>query len=284
MSSNPYFNNIYNASEKDLIDDLVVEAIQIKGIDVYYIPRTLVKENTILGEDILESFETKFQIEIWVKTVDGFGGEGSFMKKFGLEIRDQAHLIMSQSRFNKVMGDDYLRPREGDLIFFPITNSLWEIRYIDNEEIFYQLGQLTVFDLTVERFEYTHQSFETGIPEIDDIEDSNVFVINLNMQGGSGIDYEVDETVYQGDSLSAATATGTVVSWTTTGDILRIKDITGTFANGEIVYGNTSGADAELLSYDDNEMPTDTGSDNEEIEDGSEDIDEWNSSDPFGES
>lgn len=285
MVSSPYFNHINRKSEQDLIDSLVTEAIQIKGLDVYYIPRILVKEDLILGEDVLNRFEQKYQLEMWVKTYDGFKGEGSFIKKFGLEIRDQATIVMSVTRFNTVLGDDYERPREGDLIFFPLTNTLFEIKYVTKETPFYQLGRCSMFECTIELFEYTHQEFNTGVPEIDSLEEENTYVVRMNMRGGAGLNYTVGEYVYQGSSLAEATSSGTVVSYDSINKILILKNIVGTFATATNIIGDTSGANAQLYSYDDNEFPNDPAANNKEIHDNSEsgDTEVFNTNNPFGE-
>lgn len=283
MSTSPYFNHSQRVSEQNLVDDLIVEAIQIKGFDTYYIPRTLVKENPILGEDILNKFEERYELEMYIKDSDSFKGEGSFMKKFGLEIRDQSTVVMSISRFNAVLGDTYGRPREGDLIFFPLSNNLFEIKYVNKDSIFYQVGQLSVYECKIELFDYTHQEFDTGIPEIDAIEENNTYVVNYTVRGGPGIDFVEDEYVYQGSTLETSTASGVVVSWNSSTKLLVLKNITGVFITGLVINGNTSGANCELFTFDDSEMPNEELSDNKELRDEAIEIEVFNTGNPFGE-
>lgn len=283
MGSSPYFNNIARTSEQNLIDDLIVEAIAIKGQDTYYIPRTLVKTNPILGEDILNTFEERYQLEMWIKDTESFKGDGLFIKKFGLEIRDQTHLVIAKSRFNYVLGDTYGRPREGDLIFFPLTNTLFEIKYVTQESIFYQLGKLYVYEITCELFEYTHQTINTGVPEIDILESLNTFSITLPLKGGIGIPFVVDEIVYQGASVTQATATGIVLAWDSTTKVLTVKNVTGDFVNSLPIIAVTSGATGTLSTYDDMLFPNDPHTDNKELQTVATEINEFDANNPFGE-
>lgn len=171
MALNQFFNNWSNESEQDLYADLIIEAIQIFGYDVYYLPRTQTNFDDIYNQDDMSVFNKAYPIEMYVKSIDSFEGDGSFLSKFGLEIRDRVSLSVARKTFNLRIGEatQLHRPREGDLIFFPMTNKIFEIIYTDNRAMFYPLGSLPLFDLTCEVFEYNGEKFNTGIPAIDSI-------------------------------------------------------------------------------------------------------------------
>jgi len=178
---NQYFNNFGHQQSQWLIEDLIIESIKIYGIEVQYMPRTLVAEDTIWGEDTLSKFEDAYPLEMYVKNVDGFEGEGDFLSKFGLEIRDEMTLTVAQRRFSEEISladsttptdatDGIGRPAEGDLIYFPLNGKIYEVKFVEHESMFYQMGSLQTYDLRCELFEYSHQQLNTGVTEIDAIE------------------------------------------------------------------------------------------------------------------
>ena len=132
MAKNSYFRDVN--SEKDLIHDLTIEAIKIHGRDMVYIPRTLVNEDELFGEDTISKFENGVEIEMYINSIDGFGGDGDFISKFGLEIRDSVELVISKRRFEESFSheENIIRPREGDLIFFPLSKGLFEIKFVEH--------------------------------------------------------------------------------------------------------------------------------------------------------
>jgi hypothetical protein len=160
--------------EQRLLEDLIVESIKIYGEDMYYIPRVLNNKDELYGTDDASSYDEAILVELYIKNVDGFGGDGNFMSKFGLEIRDQVTFTIAKRVFDEEVGAqrDFLRPREGDCIYFPLNNKVFQIKYVDNKPIYYQLGALQVYDLTCELFEYSGESFNTGIPQIDSIQNN----------------------------------------------------------------------------------------------------------------
>lgn len=175
MPLNNYFNTYERNSEQELLNDLVVESINIYGENVYYIPRTLVTPDKIYGESSIVAFNAAHMVPMYLKSVDGFSGEGNFMQKFGLEIRDQVIWSVAQRTFqNEVIAEelaiDLTRPREGDLIYFPLNRKCFQILFVDKFEMFYQLGALQTWSMTAELFEYSSERFNTGIAEIDAIE------------------------------------------------------------------------------------------------------------------
>ena len=180
MVTNLFFNNFNFTSEQRLVEDLIIEAIQIYGIECYYLPRTLVKEDNLFGEDILSKFDNAYALEMYIKNVEGFDGEGDFLSKFNIEIRDEITFTISQRRFSEeihpsdttpVNEDQGIgRPAEGDLVYFPLNGKIFEVKFVEHEAVFYQLGSLQTYDLRCELFEYSSERIDTGIPQIDAIE------------------------------------------------------------------------------------------------------------------
>ena len=180
MATNFYFNNFQSSMEQTLLEDLIIESIKIYGEDMYYVPRTLNNKDKIYGEDDITTYDSATLVEFYIKNVDGFGGDGNFMSKFGLEIRDQVTFVIAKRVFDEEVDQNrtFIRPREGDLVYFPLNKKLFQIKYVDNKPIYYPLGALQTYELTCELFEYSGEQFNTGIPDIDDIQDKlslNVF-------------------------------------------------------------------------------------------------------------
>ena len=172
MATNFFFNNFQSSMEQNLIEDLVVESIKIYGIDLYYLPKRVVNRDTVFREEELATYNTAHPVEMYIKNVDGFEGEGDFMSKFGLEIRDRITFTVSRRSFASevlINEADFVRPREGDLIWFPLNRKMYKIQFVEHEAIFYQLGSLQTWDMTCELFEYNNETFETGIPDIDQV-------------------------------------------------------------------------------------------------------------------
>lgn len=186
---NLYFDTYNNSPEQTLYEDLIVESLSIYGLDIWYIPRNVdvTKEhfddmmNDVQGATFSESYLTT----MYVKNVDSFGGDGTFMSKFGLQIRDQItftsamktfDLDVSQQSAHNHNYDDHVdeifshtiaNPREGDLIYFPLNKKVFEINFVEQEAVFYQLGALQTYDIVCELFEFSGEIFNTGIPDID---------------------------------------------------------------------------------------------------------------------
>lgn len=180
MATNFYFNNFQNSQEQLLIENLIIESIKIYGQDMYYVPRVIMNKDEIYGADDISEYNRAYPVEFYIKSVDGFSGDGNFMSKFGLEIRDQVVFSIAQRVFYEEVGLDsnLLRPNEGDLIHFPLNNKLFKIMYVNKFEMFYQLGALQTWEITCELFEYSSEKFNTGIPAIDSIQQNlslNIF-------------------------------------------------------------------------------------------------------------
>lgn len=157
-----------------LIEDLVIESIKIYGLDCWYIPKRIIKKDKIYGEDSLSEYNTSYMVEMYVKNVEGFAGEGDFLSKFNVEIRDQMTLTIAKRTFEdevqRYESVNYIRPREGDLIFMPLNNKVFQIKFVEHEPVFYQMGALQMYDLKCELFEYSNEVFNTGFNVIDDLQ------------------------------------------------------------------------------------------------------------------
>ena len=170
MATNTFFNNYARVSEQSLIDDLVIESIKQYGVDVIYISRAIKGRDSIFNEDDFPVYNETFEFETYVKNMEGFEGEGDFLSKFGLQIRDTLTLTVANRTFERHVTREVVelaRPREGDLIYFPLNEKMFEIKYVEHESIFYQMGQTQVFDMQCELIEYANQKFDTGRSEID---------------------------------------------------------------------------------------------------------------------
>jgi hypothetical protein len=202
LPTNVYFNQKVH-SEANLYEDLVIESLRMYGIDVYYIPRSLVNLDNIMNEDIGSIFGSAYMIEMYLEDVDGFGGENTIMSKFGLEIRDTSNWVVSKRRWQQFVGDNDTtiingRPNEGDLIYIPFGNVFHEIKFVEHEKPFYQLGNVHTYTLQCETFEFSHEKFNTGVESIDDVSDmyqykQRVTVVNAN----TGPQFEKKERVRQ---------------------------------------------------------------------------------------
>lgn len=227
-ATNPFFNNFSYSGEQDLIEELVIESIKMYGHELRYMPRTLVDEDQLFGEDRLSVFNNAAPIEMYIKNVEGFEGEGDFLSRFNLEIRDEITFTVARRRFDQIKtekllteeswnflqetgdeiqvedetGDNYTitssRPLEGDLLYFPLTTKLYEIKFVEHEPVFYQTGALQMYDLKCELFEYSSEKIDTGYDEIDIVEDrysADVLFFEILLEDGGKLLNE------DGDSL-----------------------------------------------------------------------------------
>lgn len=169
MVTNVHFNNFGSRAEKKLIEDLIVESIRVYGHDCYYCPRVPYNTDDILNEHQYYAFTEAYQIELYVKNFDSFEGDGALLQKFGLETRDQMTLVMSIRAFDDDIKahTDLTIPREGDLIFIPFLGAGYQIKFLNTTSLFYQMGDLQVYELVCELFEYSQEPFATGVSDID---------------------------------------------------------------------------------------------------------------------
>lgn len=251
MATNSYFQHQFTAVTQDqvLFNDLVVESIQVKGQDHYYLPRTLKNFDEFFGEDQSSAFNSATPIEMYLKTVEGYGGQGSFLEKFGLEVRDSAVLVVSISRFNDAITSVYptiKRPMEGDIIAFPspIDNRIrfFEITFVNNESVFYQIGKLYTYEITVKNFEYSGETFQTGIAELDSYDTRHSISTDILVAAG-GIAFSVGERVSQLGGFS-----GEVISFDN--NTLVLIKVSGELDNALPLIGGTSGASRTIVNIE----------------------------------
>ncbi len=285
MATNPYFNHYgKNTADQRLTENLLIESIKTYGIDIFYCPRTLVNEDLLLGQDAISEYRSAHTIEMYIKTIDGFEGEGDFVAKFGLQINDQVTFTVARRRWSELglIGDGREdAPKEGDIIYFPMTNALFQVLFVEDESIFYQTGGLQVFDLVCEMFTYSNQRLDTGIDEIDKIERLQAYSLDFTLDSGSG-NYIMEETVYQGDSLSEATVTGEVASWSSTTKILNLINMTGNFSGTKNIIGDTSGASYTITAFNPQDSTSSAAGDNLAIEQEADSIIDFTEGNPFG--
>jgi len=224
MAVNPYFKDY--SCEQTLVEDLTVEIIKTMGRDMFYIPRDILKKNDLFGEGAEVSYTKGIPIEMYIESYGGFEGQGDVISKFGIEVKDNITLVVARKRFENEIKTRYtsiIRPREGDLIYFPLSKSLFEINFVEHENPFYQLGKLYSYKLMCELFTYNQENIETGNTDIDSVESDRheaITKLTLSLITGAGITYPsitslfLGETVYQvagitgaGATLSIATAT-----------------------------------------------------------------------------
>ena len=190
MALNPFFLQ-GSPGEQRLIQDLINEQLQIYGVEVTYIPRKFVNRSTIIEEVQSSKFDDNFLLEAYVNTYEGYSGAGDIMTKFGVSLRDEVTLTISKERFEDFISpflniDAYeiaTRPREGDLIFFPLGQRLFEVKFVEHEQPFYQLGKNYVYQLQCELFEYEDEIIDTGVDEIDTEVEEDGFITTLNLVG-----------------------------------------------------------------------------------------------------
>lgn len=284
MATNPYFNQFTYQPEQDLTNDLVVEAIQIHGHDVRYIKRTTEYIDSLFNETRNNTYETSYEIEMYIKGVDGFQGDGDLLSKFGVEVRDTMELVVAQSRWQEIVGDaeGWTQPREGDLIYLPMTDHLLEIKFVEDEEVFYQLGKTYTYTFKCEFWEYNQEEVNTGIAEIDDIQTKNEYTIDLTVNSGTG-DFIAGETVYQGVDQANATTTAEVRSWNSTTQLLRVANIAGSFSITGEIHGVTSGASWILGAKNEIIMVQQPDADNQILQTEAEGFIDFSENNPFSE-
>lgn len=221
MPRSVYFSN-GTRSEHLLHEDIIVESISIYGQNFYYIPRELVAKDEILGEDRLSKFKKAFAIEMYLENAEGFEGQGAFIQRFGGMMMEQsATLTVARRRWDQLVGRFGVttipsRPNEGDLLYFPLTDGLFEIKFVQHQDPFYQIGKLFVYKLEVELFQYASERMETGIAQIDQFESLKSFSTSVVQNGtireirvtNRGIGYTTAPTIAIGNDWVASSIVG----------------------------------------------------------------------------
>ena len=277
MALNNYFEK-YNNNEGNLLEDLVQESIQVFGHEVSYLPRTQNNLDNIFGEATASSFESAYPVEVYIKTTDGFEGEGAFVGRFGLEIREQVTFSMSQRTW-KGLGLT-TRPLEGDLIWFDTAQKMFEIQFVEHQAIFYQLGRLPVYDLSCEFFEYSSEDIDTGIPEIDAVEADSAYSVEYGYSANSGV-FSTNETIIGGMSGASAKVLK-LRDVPGLGLFVRVTNIVGSFTPGENIIGQTSNETAQISTVT-KDFAEDEQAKNVEIEKTANGIIDFTEGNPFSE-
>ena len=278
MPTNVFFNHAVN-TEQHLYEDLVVESLRMYGHETYYLPREIVEEDSILGEDVQSTFGDAYSVEMYLENTEGFEGEGDLMSKFGVQVRDQATFVLSLRSWERFISLDSnlatsLRPNEGDLIYFPLSGSMFEIKFVEHEDPFYQVGKLFVFKLQCELFEYSGEDFDTGT-SADLIELDQAYSIGLTMNSSSG--YTIGENV---------TKDGVVVGevQTSLGNATTLIHNSATLSVGDTLVGVDSGVSDTIASINDVlTMGNDGSAQNKDFEDKADNYLDFSETNPFGE-
>lgn len=292
MAKSQYFPQYGgNTAEQTLVQDLVDEQIKLFGQDVVYVPKTMLIDKT-LNDVILSKFEDKVTIEMMLINVEGFGGSGAVaMSKFGLRLSDEITYAVSKRRWINYVETEIdtrvpNRPNEGDLLYVPMTNNLYEIKFVEREVPFYQLGKNYIFALTCELIENADNYFNTGDLEIDDLtQESHVFPVYMKT-GGSGL-YEPGEIVEQTYTVDGdpVTVTATVADWDPLTRKLRLTYINGVLRPNLPLVGQDSGADWDVNTFStiDFEIDNYDNAQNKVMEEKADEILDFTEGNPFGE-
>ena len=305
MATSVYFSGAVR-SEQDLYEDLVTESIKVFGQDVVYLPRESLGEDALLNEE-WSQFTQAYPVEMYLENVEGFEGDGNLLGKFGLEIRDQANLVVTKRRWDQAVGqnivDGQASPNEGDLIYMTMTQRLFEIKYVEPKSPFYQLQDLPSYTLTAELFEYNDQHFDTGYDEIDAIEWDNAtaysYIVTTNTAN-----FELGELVTQWTGSNDSSGNpinieGYVAGWEGNDDRITIisphqsTNGDGTFmtfsvqsATTKKLIGKNSGTQTYITVDQSGTTKTfynqDVFADNDEFEVAGDDVIDFTESNPFG--
>jgi hypothetical protein len=252
MAHNPYFKDY--SGEQNIIEDLSIEIIKTMGRDMIYIPREQYDKNIMFGEAQYK-FNKSFPLEMYIASTSGFEGEGDIIAKFGLEVRDKVVLIVSKKRFNTEIAEKYngiTRPREGDLIYFPLSKGLFEINFVEHENPFYQLGKLYTYSLTCELTTIDNDEFATGETDVDVVVTETkeaVYQFALSTEVSTDLSFYDGETIFQvrgatGGTYSNATAEAICFKYNVSDNTMNVYGISGSFLYAsQTIRGKDSGAE-----------------------------------------
>ena len=272
-----------SAQEQKFIENLIVETIEIYGQDIYYVPRTIVNRDTVLGEDSDGKFESAKAIRAYVNNVEGWEGQGELLSKFGIRIEDKTTFIFSREKFKEHVDDSTVlnvegRPNEGDLIWFPVTKHLFSIKFVEAEKPFYQLGKGYVWECQCELFEYSDEEINTGITDLDAIETAFANAITVGLVAGGSGTFTAGETVTGGTS----NVTAEVKSFDAGTRTLIVINRSGTFQVPETITGGTSSASWTTATYNTINNTNSEYDQNNDFETLDNDIIDFTESNPFG--
>jgi hypothetical protein len=287
MATNPYFNKFKSTAEQRLVQDIVDESIKIHGVDMVYAIRSLQNEDELFGEDRLPKFQDGRELEMYVDSYDGFEGQGEVMTQFGLDIKDEMTLTVSKKRFSEVFADktDIKYPREGDLIYFPLMDGIFEVNFVEREQNFFNFGKTFTYQIKVSLYKYSGEQLDTGFDQIDGVT-SNAMnqLVNTTFSGGVG-EFIEGETVNIITFAGATGATMEVVVWQgSTADVLESFLVSGSIT-GERIIGQSSNANRviDTIGFTADYFAKDTMEDNTEFMRESHNIFDFTDQDPFSE-
>jgi len=246
MATNPYFKQGVR-SEQNVYEDIIVEALKMYGQDVYYLPREIVNKDKVFLDDVPSRFGSAYKVEMYIENTEAFDGEGDLFTKFGIELRDQANFIVSRKRWKQLVGnrlsENNFRPREGDLIYLTLSQSIFEIRRVETETPFYQLQNLPTFRMQCELFEYNDEDMDTGVESIDVVEFEGAYQYALTMDSADQ-GYLVGEQVRQ--EFSGYNMIGEITDWSDSDKVMQLAHVGATdgkfhtFTTSQQVKGLTS--------------------------------------------
>ena len=286
MARNIYFSDAVR-SEQRLYESIIIESLKMYGQDLYYLPRTIVNENTIFGEDVPSQFNNSYKIEMYIENTEGFDGEGDLFTKFGVEIRDEATFIVSRKRWNNTVGQanneiEGERPREGDIIYLPLSNSMFEVMHVEHEQPFYQLANLPVFKMRCQLFEYSGEDLDTGVDVIDDIEVDSNYTFELTLSSVTGT-FKVGEMAEQ-ELSSGVKLKGEVSGWESSTGKLSLIHFGGDDGKFHLPVDQITirGKDTNAVGTVDSVVEKDLSYDNEQNDFFGGDFLDFSEANPFG--
>jgi len=290
MGMNPYFSQGVR-SEQNLYEDITIEALEIYGQSVYYLPRSIVNEDTIFGDDIPSKFSSAHKVSMYIENVEGFDGEGDLFTRFGVEIRDEATFVVSRRRWERLVSRintsiTVERPKEGDLIYLPLSKSLFQIMHVEHEQPFYQLSNLPTYKMRCQLFEYNDEDLDTGIADLDAIEIDHAYTYRMVLNTTSSFITIGDTATMTLDSDEGLTISGEVSRWSDSDKTLHLIHVGssdgkfhGFVANKEININDSDFTVTTILA-DDNKISN--NEQNKEFSDFSDGFLDFTENNPFG--
>tara|TARA_B100000131_G_scaffold291803_1_gene305665 strand:- start:2491 stop:3396 length:906 start_codon:yes stop_codon:yes gene_type:complete len=296
MATNLHFDQ-KRTSEQNLYEDITIESLKMFGQDVYYLPRTIVNEDRVWGDDVPSKFSSSYKVEMYLENTDGFDGEGDLFTRFGVEIRDQATFVVARRRWKNTISryDNEInseRPREGDLIYLPLSNSLFQVMHVEHEQPFYQLRNLVTYKLRCELFEYSDEDLDTGVDAVDKIEQNYAYEYRVKLDSSSG-------GFFVGENVTSTLSDGTIISgeishWSDSDNVASLihvgandgkfhtlvtgRQLVGTLATDD--EGNVSVAGIIEIMNDDNQISQ--NEQNKDFSTISSDFLDFSEDNPFG--
>jgi len=300
MGTSVYFNYGGSSKEQYLIEDMVIESIKNFGIDIYYLPRASQSSiDELFGDDPVKMYNAAYPMEMYLETFNDFEGNQEFFSKFGLEIQKTARFAVARRTFEKYVPTvSRNAPKEGDLVWVPMMQKLFEIKFVEQEKNFFQagrggsrggidqLGKLYpyMYELSVELFKYNGELMQTGIVAVDTIPDKHAYGAKYILDTNGSGTYQLDEVVFQGPSLANSTAMGYVASWNKNTRELVIRNARGFWASNTFINGADSNAYWKFTTNQDTlNDSNDAIEDNSNIETEADNIIDFTELNPFGE-